>query len=660
MKQPFIPAQQNLPEITLKVVLLSIFLALLLSATNTYLALKIGILTSASIPAAVLSMAILRFFSHSNILQNNLVQTAASAGEAVAGGIVYTVPALIILHYWTHFGYWENFFIGVTGGTLGVIFSVPLRHLLVNEPGLSFPEGKAIAAVLQAEASQELGVREIFLGGAVGALLEFAQTGLKVIASTFQSWFITGPTIIGFGSGFSTTLIAAGYLVGFNVGCSIFIGALTTWLIGVPMVTYFTHVALNQGVTAAAIVANLQGELRYIGVGAMLTAGVWTLLTLFKSFATSLRLSLKVANPTPYKSLARTERDIPRPILAIALIILGLATYFLFNAILPLAALNLATTFKIPFLLACLSYVLIIGFIFVVICSYFSGLVGVSASPGSAVIIGGILISALLLRVFLTALPIIFSPHQLLDAAAIIIIMGAVVTGAACIANDNIQDLKVGHILGATPWKQQIMLVLGVIIAASMAPVVMNLLFNAYGIADVVPRVGMDPTKTLPAPPAAVMAALTQAVFNYQLPWRYLGIGAAIISGVVVFNPLLKKYNASVSVLAYAIGMYLPLDSSMPLFIGSMMAFIVQHGVASVDVQQRQRRLQFSTILACGIVAGSALMDVALTIPVAATQNPELFKIMPPYLNSLAVVLALLMVAALGRWFYKTATAKRL
>src|SRR3990167_5242945 len=218
--------KQPATEITFRVIVLSILLCMLLAISNTYLALKIGFLTSASIPAAVISMGILRLFKNSHIFENNLVQTAASAGEAIAGGIVYTIPALIIIHYWTGFSYWENFFIALIGGTLGVMFSIPLRRVMMNDKKLRFPEGVAIAEVLKISNVEKLGVKDIIYGGLIGSVIEFLQTGFKLLADSAQYWVSASRTLFGFGVGFSPVMIGAGYLIGPALCCSIFLGAM--------------------------------------------------------------------------------------------------------------------------------------------------------------------------------------------------------------------------------------------------------------------------------------------------------------------------------------------------------------------------------------------------------------------------------------------------
>ena len=261
-RSAYISPEENVAELTLRSIILAVFLTVLLALSNAYLALKLGILTSASIPAAIISMGILRFFKGATILENNAVQTAASAGEAVAGGIVYTIPALIIIQYWHHFDYWTNFLIAVSGGVLGVLFSIPLRRILVNEPALRFPEGRAIAEVLKSSALG-FGVSDIFLGGAVGASLELLQQGFKLIASTVSMWFVVGKTLFGFGAGFSATMIGAGYLVGFEMACSIFLGALISWLIAIPIVSQFFPVFLLQPTAHKAVIALWNSEMRY-------------------------------------------------------------------------------------------------------------------------------------------------------------------------------------------------------------------------------------------------------------------------------------------------------------------------------------------------------------------------------------------------------------
>lgn len=645
------------PEITLRVILLSVFLTLVLAMSNAYLALKVGILTSASIPAALISMGILRLLRNPSVLENNLVQTAASAGEAVAGGIVYTIPALIIIHYWNHFPYIENFLIALIGGFLGVFFSIPLRRILVRkESGLPFPEGKAIAEVLKIEEQSAVRLRYLIIGSGLGAFLEFCQSGLKIIASSWQGWWSTGRGIFGFGVGFSSTMIGAGYLIGFNIGGSIFLGAVIGWFLGVPLVSHFYGAGM-EGLPPSEVLASLwRTKISYIGISAMLVAGVFTVGGLLKPLYANVKkyFNFTYLRTRKKKFIAPNDRDIPLGIVLLGLVLILIGTYFFLAKILPLNQLGLAAITP-GFLGVCVLYLLVIGFIFSAITGYFSGLVGVTASPGSAIIIAGLLIAALAMRTLLTHLHVEDSNAHLLNAEAIVIILGALITGAAAIANDNIQDLKVGYLLGATPWKQQIMLLFGVTISALVIPLVMQLLFSVYGIADVMPYTHVGKMETLPAPPAALMSLLTKGVFERQLPWPMIFCGAGISLATILGNIALQRRHKKVSVLGVAIGIYLPLSSSIPLFIGSLFSFLVKrYGERFLDGHARYVKLQESVLLACGLIAGSVLVDVILAIPFSISGNTNLFAILPETLSWIPPVVGIVVIAFLGRLFYKT------
>ncbi|WP_342227228.1 OPT family oligopeptide transporter [Rickettsiella endosymbiont of Rhagonycha lignosa] len=639
--------------ITLRVIVLGIFLSILLAASSTYLALKVGILPSASIPAAILAMAILRLFRNGTIFEANLIQTAASAGEAVAGGIVFTIPALVIIGYWHYFPYFANCAIALLGGLLGILFSIPLRKILINTPQLYFPEARAISEVLKLSQKQTFHINKMLMGTGLGAGLEFAQTGLKVIAVSTEKWMVFGKSnIIGFGLGFAPALIGVGYLIGWNVGLSLLLGAVIAWCISLPLLSYFAPVGKTLIVAKSLTVYAI--DIHYIGLGAMLAAGLWTLLNLLHPFYLSLRISLQGLFQ-PLKQISPSEQDIPLNYLIAGLGIVILSIYFLFDYLLPIHSLMFA--FPQLFIIGAVVYVLLIGFVFAALCGYFSGLVGVTASPGSAIVISGLLFMALILRGLL-----FFKGHellssQLLNAAAMTIIIGAVVAGTACIANDNIQDLKVGHLIGATPSQQQIMLILGVVIAALVIPYVMQLLFSVYGLTTVLPHTGMDPQQTLSAPPAAMMAGLTQGVFNHDLPWNSLAVGGIIMLVLIAINKLGK---INISLLGVGMGIYLPLSSSTPLFIGSLFAYGVKlylqkKGKASqIDFQQHD-----AVLLSCGLVAGAALMDVLLAIPLSITGNSRLFAILPMNWQAFATMLSFLSLLGLAASFYWAVRLKK-
>jgi putative OPT family oligopeptide transporter len=652
---PFIAADKKVAELTFRVIILAIILTVLLAMSNAYLALKLGILTSASIPAAIISMGILRFFKNSTVLENNAVQTAASAGEAVAGGIVYTIPALIIIGYWNHFDYLTNFFIAVSGGVLGVLFSIPLRRLLVNDRNLKFPEGRAIAEVLKSSV-EKAGISDILMGGAIGGLIELLQTGFKLVANSWGYWFVVKRSLFGLGAGFSATMIGAGYLVGHDMAISIFLGAVISWLVALPIVSRFypeflTHYNPEQ---AASFLWN--SEMRYLGIGAMLFAGMWTFLKLVKPLSKSIQTSFNtfVSKSRMDLLVPRTDKDIPLPYLLMGIGVMASILFLFFQLVLPLAQVGLDNDYSPTLVFLAVLYVLFIGFIFSVITAYFSGMVGVTASPGSSVVISGMLFAAWLLLVAIDHfLPLPLSPQQIQAAEAITIMIGSVVTGIAAIANDNTQDLKVGQLVGATPWKQQLMLLLGVVVSSLVIPPVMQLLFNVYGIAGVMPHPGMDVSQSLPAPTAALMAAITEAVFQNSLPWNMMLVGSCVILSIIFLNHILKiRRFLNLSILGVAIGMYLPLSSSFPLFIGGMIALFVQRHLRRVQKNEEEQvtRKQKGTLIACGLVAGSAIIDVLLAIPFSIAQNPDALQLAGAGWKNTSVYLGVLSTLLLAWW----------
>lgn len=652
---PFIAADKQVAELTFRVIVLAIILTVLLAMSNAYLALKLGILTSASIPAAIISMGILRLFKNSSILENNAVQTAASAGEAVAGGIVYTIPALIIIGFWNHFDYLTNFFIAACGGILGVLFSIPLRRILVNDQSLKFPEGRAIAEVLKSSA-EKAGIKDIFIGGAIGGFIELLQIGFKLIANSWGYWFTVKRSLFGLGAGFSATMIGAGYLVGHDMAISIFLGAVISWLIALPIVSQFYPDFITQYPPEQAATLLWNSEMRYLGIGAMLFAGMWTFLKLIKPLSKSIKgtFGAFTSKNKANKEFLRTDKDIPTPFILMGVGLTAAILFLFFQFIFPLGQVGLDNAYSPTLVFFGVLYVLVIGFLFSVITAYFSGMVGVTASPGSSVVISGMLFAAwLLLTAIDHLLPLPLDAHQIQAAEAITIIIGSVVTGIAAIANDNTQDLKVGQLVGATPWKQQVMLLLGVIVSALVIPPVMQLLFNVYGIAGVMPHPGMDVTQTLPAPTAALMAAITEAVFSNSLPWTMMFIGSLIILLVLFLNKILNlKRFLNLSILGIAIGMYLPLSSSFPLFIGGMIALVVQKRLQRMKITPDETitRKQKGTLLACGLVAGSAIIDVLLAIPFSIFHSPDALQLVGPEWKEKGVYLGILSTLILAWW----------
>lgn len=644
----------RLDRINLRVLILSIALAFILAIANVYLALKIGILASASIPAAILSMGILRFFKDTSIYQHNLVQTAASAGEAVAGGIVFTIPALIILGYWQHFPYWENFFISLLGSFAGVSLSIPLRKFLVNDPQLRFPEGRAVAEVIKAGSEDGRGIRQILSGSGIGAVIEGLQN-LKILGSSVTVWHWLGKLIVGFSVGLSAILIGAGYLMGWDIALSMMVGCSVAWIFGIPVLSYF-HSALPHSLSASDTIGQVfSNTLREMGVSAMLIAGLFTLFSLIKPFSQSIFELIRTILKNPFavkKPVLATEQDLSAPV-QIALLAILFVAFGLFLAwIIPFNTLSLFQLNRPELIVILLFFVFALGFVLSTITGYFSGLVGVTASPGSAVVIAGMLISGLVIKALLWAHPLSHMPDLQLLGAALTVILGALLTGMACIANDNIQDLKVGHLIGAIPRKQQIMLLLGALVASLITPKIMELLFQTYGIANVLPHTGMDPSQSLPAPPAAIMALLAKGLFQQNLEWNHFTIGAILLVGLVMLKWIAQRFNLSLSIIAMAVGMYLPMSSTTALFIGGLIARHAHRYLAS-STNQSVLQQQKGYLIACGIVVGAILVDILLAIP-AALNHPITLQLFQSSAGQIAsLVLGIFSIMALWSWWIK-------
>jgi putative OPT family oligopeptide transporter len=500
-----------------------------------------------------------------------------------------------------------------------------------------------------------LGIRDIFLGGAVGGGIEVLQAGFKIIASSWNFWFSAKRSLFGFGLGFSATMIGAGYLVGYEMAISIFLGAIISWLIAMPIVSQFYPQFLNHYPAEKAATLLWNSEMRYLGIGAMLFAGTWTFLKLIKPLMKSMRVSFSTfLTKNQADLIPRTDRDIPMPYILIGIVFMAAVLFLFFQFLFPLEAIGLDDNFAPTVIFGAVLYVLVIGFLFSVITGYFSGMVGVTASPGSSVVIAGMLFAAwILLTVIKQHFPLALTENQIKAAEAITIIIGSVVTGIAAIANDNTQDLKVGQLVGATPWRQQLMLLLGVMVSALVIPPVMQLLFDVYGIAGVMPHEGMDLSQSLPAPTAALMAAITEAVFRNTLPWNMMIIGAGIILSLLLVNYLFKigRYF-KLSILGVAIGMYLPMASSFPLFLGGMLALVVHWrlGKQTISEEKRILRSQTGVLLACGLVAGSALVDVLLAIPFSIFHSPDALTLVGPGWYPYNIILSVFSTLVLTGW----------
>ena len=605
---PVVPAGVSLPEITVKGVLLSILLAAVLAAANAYLGLFAGMTVSASIPAAVASMAILRLFRHSNILENNIVQTAASSGEALAAGVIFTIPALVIVGYWSEFDYWQTTAIAAVGGLLGVLFTIPLRRALIVTAALRFPEGVATAEVLkvgsesgesaplgahQAETSKDF--RTLLVAALVGASIKFCESGMRLWSESLEGAAHVGRSVVYGGLNLSPALLAVGCIIGLQTSVVVFLGGVLGWIVLLPIYGLINGPpeSLNSLAAAKSIWSN---QIRYVGIGAMLIGGLWTLTKLRRPVMDSmlaLKNSYRVSlTPPGLVHTIRTERDASITWLVVPFMLSLIPMAWIYATVVQNLVIGVIMTVIMG----------IAAFLFSSVAAYMAGLVGSSSNPVSGVTIATIMFSSLLLVLLMG------QGHPSGPAAALII--GAVVCCAAAMGGDNLQDLKTGHLVGSTPWKQQIMQVIGVLTGAVVIVPVLTLLQAKYGIGDLT---AAHP-HPLSAPQAMLMASLTRSVFGAGLPWTLVGLGICIGILVIVIDRRQEARDAvfRVPVLAVALGIYLPLKLSAAIFVGGLIAALVQRNAASRDHLPRR-----GLLYAAGLITGEALMGIVLAIPIA-------------------------------------------
>jgi putative OPT family oligopeptide transporter len=660
LNKPFIPADKTLPELTVRAIILGIVLAILLAASNVYLGLKAGTTISASIPAAIISMGILRFFRDSNILENNIVQTAASAGEALVAGMAYIIPALLILNYWNTFNYLDCVLLGIAGGGIGVIYSIPIRRVMLSNPHLSFPEGVAIGNVLKASADRSLGIKYLLQGGFVGSVVGFAQDGLQVLSDSFIKWGFFAGNVLGYGVGFSPALLAAGYIVGFEVCASVFIGTLVGWFLGIGVLSHL----YNHGLSAADFVTQVgHVQLRYIGLGVMLLGGVVTIIKLIRPMVRGFRdiIAEKKALGDKPAEVLRTDKNLSFKQILFGFTFFSLIAFFVLrNHVFISFHFNMLHSIAIAFFL--LIFVLIVGFILSCLCAYFSGLVGSTNNPVSAMVLACVIFCSFTLIVLLGAQLGVAGTN--IAAAALVIIASTLVSNSVNLTAETIQDLKAGQMVGATPWKQQAMLIVGVLISALVVPLVLKLLFEAYGMGGVYPHPGMDPRQSLSAPQSAMMAAVVMAVFSHNLPWNLLLSGFIIAAVCLLLNWLFRARKLNIIIMAVGLGIYIPLDATTSMVLGGIVSLLVyrfnqrakKDGATPAKEASDLVRYQKGLMLACGMVAGCALMGVVLAIPFAISQSTNVLALVSEKFAPIANVLSVVMTLGVMTWLYRVST----
>ena len=630
------PVKRPRPELTIKAVLLGCVLGLLMAAANTYLGLYAGIVVSASIPAAVISMGILRgILRRGTILENNIVQTIASAGESLAAGIIFTIPALVLTGVWADFQFWPVTLVAILGGTLGVLFMIPLRRaLIVEEAELKYPEGVACAEVLEVGETGGTGVAYVFTALAFGAVFKFLVEGIGLVKHAVEWAARVGRTSIYFGCDISPALVGVGYIVGFNVAALIFLGGAIGWLVAIPV--YYLDAGFPAGAESVldAMKTTWNEQIRFMGVGAMIVGGVWSIFGVRKGIAKGFRGAIAgyqaAGSGQPPE---RTQRDLP---------VGGILSMFVPTVILVFF-LYVTLTGSLKIGLVSGMAMIVAAFFFVAVSSYIVGLVGSSNNPVSGMTISTVLFASLLLLMF-----------GMSGNSGILASLGVagVVCCAACTAGDVSQDLKTGYLVGATPYKQQLAQAIGVLVPAFIIAPILTLLHASYGIGVEV----KEGVEFLKAPQANLFASIARAMFDTEgaMPWGMVLAGALVGLGLIILDELLRRSGSSFRtyVMPVAVGIYLPWSLGVPIFLGGIAAWATGRIVGKGREKDAVHR---GVLIGSGLIAGEALMGILIAIPIVfEIELPEVHLSDPvkDVLSSallLAVIVGMMMAAARGR-----------
>jgi putative OPT family oligopeptide transporter len=626
------------PQLTVRAIVLGVILAAIMAAANTYLGLFAGMTISSAIPSAVISMAVLKLLGRGGILENNIVQTGGSAAQDTATGVIFTTPALVMLGAWDHYPYWWVFAFAAFGGVLGVLFSVPLRRALIVEQKLTFPEGVAAAEVLRAGEDTARSAKTLSLATLAGAVVKFAAgNGLRLIPDTAAFAGHIGRAIAYIGTNLSPALLGVGYICGWNVGVVMLLGGLISWHIAIPLYSAFAlgnnpalAATIAQAAAADAASAIWSHEIRYLGVGAMLVGGVWTLISLRGSLLSGIRSGLAATRRAPGEAaVPHTEQDLSMRLVLGGIVLCSIPLMLLYHAVVGSYAV------AIPMTLA----MIVLAFLFSSVSGYMAGLVGSSNDPVSGMIISTVLASSALL--------LLLGGNATQGPVAAVMI-GAAVCCALAIAGDNVQDLKAGALVGATPWRQQVMIAIGAMTSALVLAPVLNLLARAYGIGVA------DATHPSPllAPQATMIASVSKALFGGDLPWTMIALGGVLgVVIIIVDVRLATRRNAfRMPVLAVAVGTYLPFDLSVPIFVGGMLSLWAAHRRGRNAEGLASRGMLF----AAGMIAGESLTGVILAIPIVASGRADVLAL--PAGLQFGGWLGLILMAALAVLLYRTAS----
>ena len=612
---------ENLKELTVRGIILGALITVIFTASNVYLGLKVGVTFESSIPAAVISMAVLKFFKDSSILENNMVQTQASSAGTLSS-VIFVLPGLLMMGYWQDFPFWQTMLICAAGGTLGVLFTIPLRRAMVVNSNLPYPEGVAAAEILKAgnHADGDSGVKDIAYGGVLAGLVAFLTNGLRVMADGASAWIQTGKAAFQLPMGFSLALLGAGYLIGIVGGIAMLIGVILTWGVAVPYFTMSEDIAADASLIDSAMTV-WKTKVRYIGVGTIGIAAIWTLLILMKPMIEGMVHSFRMLKGGQEASEHRIDIDLsPKTMIYILIATVALIVISLHHFI---AAAPISPELSILLVVVCTFLAVFIGFFVAAASGYMAGLVGSSSSPISGIGIISVIVISLVLVSIGNASGLFETVDGQKFLTALTLFTASIVITTACISNDNLQDLKTGLLVEATPWRQQVALIIGCFVGALVIAPVLEILYHAYGFSGALPRPDMDPSQALSAPQATLMTAISQGIFTNKLEWTYILTGVGLGAVLITIDAFLKKVSNkvfSLPVIAVGIGIYLPPSINTPVIVGAFLAWIMARHIAKLGNKEVSAKAErFGTLFSAGLIVGESLMGVILAFIIAAS-----------------------------------------
>ncbi|HHF4422965.1 TPA: OPT family oligopeptide transporter [Haemophilus influenzae] len=612
---------ENLKELTVRGIILGALITVIFTASNVYLGLKVGVTFASSIPAAVISMAVLKFFKDSSILENNMVQTQASSAGTLSS-VIFVLPGLLMMGYWQDFPFWQTMLICAAGGTLGVLFTIPLRRAMVVNSNLPYPEGVAAAEILKAgnHADGDSGVKDIAYGGVLAGLVAFLTNGLRIMADGASAWIQTGKAAFQLPMGFSLALLGAGYLIGIVGGIAMLIGVILTWGVAVPYFTMSEDIAADASLIDSAMTV-WKTKVRYIGVGTIGIAAIWTLLILMKPMIEGMVHSFRMLKGGQEASEHRIDIDLsPKTMIYILIATVALIVISLHHFI---AAAPISPELSILLVVVCTFLAVFIGFFVAAASGYMAGLVGSSSSPISGIGIISVIVISLVLVSIGNASGLFETVDGQKFLTALTLFTASIVITTACISNDNLQDLKTGLLVEATPWRQQVALIIGCFVGALVIAPVLEILYHAYGFSGALPRPDMDPSQALSAPQATLMTAISQDIFTNKLEWTYILTGVGLGAVLITIDAFLKKVSNkvfSLPVIAVGIGIYLPPSINTPVIVGAFLAWIMARHIAKLGNKEVSAKAErFGTLFSAGLIVGESLMGVILAFIIAAS-----------------------------------------